>query len=367
MENNHDIDKTFNEASKNLEEPATFPGFEKVWSSVEEKLDKKQDRKTLPIWLPYGIAASLLIISGIFYFNKNNKNIAKPIIVKNDIESQKNPAAISENIFKVDSTVKSNIQNQIAEPSAKIAYHESSKSYGIPRLPSYENRIQEPLHANAILAEQEKMDTVKLQNIEGVIAMGIPKEKASKVSSSQIIASSAMKKKNSGFNAVADTSEVIYPDDGFYLKEQSKESENLTLKNTAKKKSPIALNPVFGNKIGYTPDQNSVEGAAPEISINSISEKLASGKVETVIRGQSSKESNTSPIYFVDGKLMGSEEFKKLDVNKIVRMSVFKEAQATALFGSSASNGAIIVETKDISKQEKKKLEKLLQKELLKK
>lgn len=27
MENNHDIDKTFNEASQSLEEPVTFPGL----------------------------------------------------------------------------------------------------------------------------------------------------------------------------------------------------------------------------------------------------------------------------------------------------------------------------------------------------
>ena len=39
MENNHDIDKKFNEASQSLEEPATFPGFDKVWAKVEEKLD----------------------------------------------------------------------------------------------------------------------------------------------------------------------------------------------------------------------------------------------------------------------------------------------------------------------------------------
>ncbi|WP_449397513.1 hypothetical protein [Chryseobacterium wanjuense] len=45
MENNHNIDKTFNEASKTLEEPATFPGFEKVWSTIEERLDKKQEKK----------------------------------------------------------------------------------------------------------------------------------------------------------------------------------------------------------------------------------------------------------------------------------------------------------------------------------
>jgi hypothetical protein len=63
MENNHDIDKTFNEASQSLEEPATFPGFDKVWNRIEEKLDQKEEKKKrkISVWLPYGIAASLII------------------------------------------------------------------------------------------------------------------------------------------------------------------------------------------------------------------------------------------------------------------------------------------------------------------
>ncbi len=61
MENNH-IDQQFNEASKLSEEPAVFPGFEKVWEKIEEKLDTKEEKKRMiPLWLPYGIAASLVI------------------------------------------------------------------------------------------------------------------------------------------------------------------------------------------------------------------------------------------------------------------------------------------------------------------
>ncbi|SIQ51476.1 hypothetical protein [Chryseobacterium sp. RU33C] len=68
MENNH-IDQQFNEASKLSEEPTVFPGFDKVWGKIEEKLDKKEEKKKIiPIWLPYGIAASLMIGLGAFYF-----------------------------------------------------------------------------------------------------------------------------------------------------------------------------------------------------------------------------------------------------------------------------------------------------------
>jgi len=111
MENNHDIDKKFNEASQSLEEPVTFQGFDKVWAKVEEKLDKKEDKKRIvPIWFPYGIAASLIIGLGAFYFiNKNDvSEIGKPAIVQNTVSPKMNS-----NVQTIDSTVKSNIEKVI--------------------------------------------------------------------------------------------------------------------------------------------------------------------------------------------------------------------------------------------------------------
>ena len=43
MENfNQNIDDLFNSESKKAEENANFPGFEKVWDKVEQKLDEKE-------------------------------------------------------------------------------------------------------------------------------------------------------------------------------------------------------------------------------------------------------------------------------------------------------------------------------------
>jgi Ca-activated chloride channel family protein len=54
-----------------VQKPTVFPGFDKVWEKVEEKLDeKKEKKKIIPVWLPYGIAASLIIGLGALYLNK---------------------------------------------------------------------------------------------------------------------------------------------------------------------------------------------------------------------------------------------------------------------------------------------------------
>jgi|UPI0006476185 hypothetical protein len=371
MENNN-IDKTFNEASKTLEEPATFPGFDKVWAKVEERLDKKEEKKKiLPMWLPYGIAASLLIGSGIFYFNnkKENVTITKPVIAQNTVILQKNTVvAVPEHIQKVDSMLKENIQNEILpQEPMKIAY-QPAPNVSVPSLysPVYEMTASQASHEDATPAlEGRTMDTLKRQNIEEVIAMGIKKEKSSMVNS----LASSTRKKMSDLNAVADTAEVAYPNSPFDLKEQTQEPSILAYnKGYLKTNQPVAINSGYGNRIGSKADINTIRGSGvPGVNINSISGTLGSGKVDIVVHCQSSVYPNLNPLYIINGISSDAEAFKNLDPKRIVAMRVFKGEKAVALFGNKAVNGAILIETKDISKKEKRKLKKLLKDDLPKK
>lgn len=373
MENNNNIDKTFNEASKTLEEPATFPGFDKVWSTIEERLDKKQEKKKIiPMWLPYGIAASLLIGSGIFYFtnNKNNNEITKPVIAQNVVSLEKSSVAVPEHIQKIDSTVKANIQSEmLPPPPVKMAYKpEIPRMYNVPFIapPSYVE--VSPPHTDAIApALEDKKDSLRSQNIEEVIAMGIKKEKASMVNS--LAAASSTRKKLSELNAVADTAEAAYPVSVFDLKQETHEPEILAYnKGYLKAKQPIASNSSgFANKLGSKEGINTIRGAFSGVNINSISGTPGSGKVDISISCQGSSNLNNGPLYVIDGVATDVEVFKKIDPKKIESIRVFKGEKAISLFGSKATNGAILVETKDISKKEKRKLEKLLKDELPKK
>ena len=187
MENNHDIDKTFSDASK-TEEPATFPGFEKVWSSVEEKLDqKKEKKKVFPMWISYGIAASLLIGFGIFYFNdKDETPIAKSAIVQNEIPTSTAVSA-PESIQEIDSTVKANIQKDILPPEPSKMAFQQAPTLASPPLssPVFETAApQAPQHDDMVINSGRTADTLGRQSLEEVVLLGAQRKKTAMISES---------------------------------------------------------------------------------------------------------------------------------------------------------------------------------------
>lgn len=92
MENN----ELFNEIKSAAENAETkdFPGMEKVWNRVEDKLDTKEDKKAIWRWKKIAVAASLLLITTLGYqFFKNNHNEIKPneVITVNDSIKKTSP------------------------------------------------------------------------------------------------------------------------------------------------------------------------------------------------------------------------------------------------------------------------------------
>lgn len=67
------------------------------------------------------------------------------------------------------------------------------------------------------------------------------------------------------------------------------------------------------------------------------------------IRGKGSISSSLDPIWVVDGVIYNSDP--RLSPNEIESLSILKDASATALYGSRASNGVIVVTTKSGGKK----------------
>ena len=302
MENNHDIDKKFNEASK-AEEPATFPGFDKVWAAVEEKLDKKEEKKRIiPVWFPYGIAASLIIGLGAFYFISKKENIepVKPVIVENRTSP-------SPKIATIDSTIQSNIKKEIAEatvPNHKAGYADNTHPVKdiLKENPSVHPEVATPRSSYA--QREKERDTTKVENIEEVIVYG--------------------------------------------LGTKSYKKESITASMTT----------VFSSEISRKASSDVVSSLSGKVAGISISP--GSGKDAAVrIRGSRSVSGVSSVLMIVDGVVSNADALRILDPKKIMEVQVLKGADATALYGSKASNGAIIVTTKGLSASEKAKIKEL--------
>lgn len=308
MENNH-IDQQFNEASKLSEEPTVFPGFEKVWGKIEEKLDKKEEKKrTIPLWLPYGIAASLMIGLGAFYF-MNKKEVAeplKPIVAENT--TSRGPINKTD-IAKIDSTIKDNIRKEELPVSVPIA-HQLSPVVGIDLYKPHPTCSLPPVKApDKIITSLPTTiynDTLKTKEIEEVVVMGYSK---------------VVKK-----TAITSSSTVM-----------------IASRDKAPIHSPVAVSSLAGSTAGI---------------------KVATGKRsgEILIRGVRSIDGrSTSPLYVVDGVVIGreSEILNTLDPKKIKELKVLKGLEATALYGSKANNGIVVITTKGLSKAEIEKLKKV--------
>lgn len=68
------------------------------------------------------------------------------------------------------------------------------------------------------------------------------------------------------------------------------------------------------------------------------------GEMRVVIRGVSTINASTSPLYVVDGVVMS--DFQLLNPNDIESVEVLKDASSAAIYGARGANGVILVTTK---------------------
>lgn len=358
MENNHDIDKKFNEASQSLEEPATFPGFDKVWAKVEEKLDKKEEgKKIIPIWFPYGIAASLIIGLGAFYFiNKNDvSEINKPAIAQNTVSPK-----VNSDMKSIDSMVKSNIEKEVSvlkdNQNQKILAYEDAKIFHdnqefekgfAPKENSIISRNESngivPININPNIPHVPVDSSYKERGIEEVVVLGYAKT-STKAKSSVIIGSETLENR-----------------------------PNISILSSIQGTAPgIAINSVSGSLGSGRVDYNNIRNEFKQN--NNISQTLIgtvsglqiapnhgiSGSSNSIIiRGMSSLKGSSNPLYVINGKVSDSKSFNLLNPNTIESISVLKDAAATSIYGNRASNGVVVIKTKKLSRKERKAFEKL--------
>ena len=107
---------------------------------------------------------------------------------------------------------------------------------------------------------------------------------------------------------------------------------------------------------GTTNAMEALQGAVPGASITQSTGRSGSG-FDIQIRGQSSINSSTTPMYVVDGVICDDIDF--LNPQDIERMDILKDASSTAIYGSRATAGVVMITTKSGATLGKKKTDKI--------
>jgi TonB-linked SusC/RagA family outer membrane protein len=119
-------------------------------------------------------------------------------------------------------------------------------------------------------------------------------------------------------------------------------------KTTTKLKSNIAVTSISSGTIENRPDANvlnTVQGQIAGVNITSSNGQPGS-KPTVIIRGYSTINGNTDPLYVIDGFPTNADSFRSINPNDIEEFTTLKDAAATSQYGNRGTNGVIIIKTR---------------------
>lgn len=323
MENNH-IDQQFNEASKLSEEPTVFPGFEKVWNKIEDKLDaKKEKKRIIPAWFPYGVAASLVIGLGAFYFiNKNEVAVTttKSAMVMSE-PLQEPTLSVPAEIMEIDKTTKENIQkekNKVAAVAEKPIVSAISNPSPLPT-PPVPRRVQPIEHHYQTSDYMMPVKEEDVKEISEVVVTGFGTQKKQSVAGSSTVVSSQ---------------NVNLPQPPVYAALSGKAA---------------------GVRIMMAEESRREKKARIKNTFDDINKGYFEGN-DIRLRGLKAQDDASLPLYVVNGTLVDADYVKSLDPDRIKNIEIIKEA-SPELYGNKAANGVVVIKTKRLSRKEKRRME----------
>lgn len=110
-----------------------------------------------------------------------------------------------------------------------------------------------------------------------------------------------------------------------------------------------AVNIVDDQVFEDTPSSNFVDalqGQVPGLNIFSNTGEPGAIPSSVRIRGVNSLSASNTPLYILDGAPVTSSVFTTLNPSDIANVTVLKDAASTAIYGSRAANGVIVITTK---------------------
>ena len=116
---------------------------------------------------------------------------------------------------------------------------------------------------------------------------------------------------------------------------------------TSKKKMSVSVSKINSDELNMVPQSSvseSLSGKIAGVNITSLNGSPGSGSTIT-LRGATSLQGNQNPMILVDGVII-SGSLADINVDDVESMEIVKGAAASALYGSRAGNGVIVITSK---------------------
>jgi|SRR6218665_1220709 len=319
MDNQDKLFDKIKQASQNAEFQ-DFPGMEKVWSRVEDKLDKKEDKKTIALWKKIAVAASLLLLislgSQFLHTNKEDVNETPKVVIQESEknESQKPLLNQKNTIPSSDSEIVSN------EEAVKILENQTKKKETVA--------IQET-HAvpNAIITPPVVSERA---NYEAIMTAPSPirAEEEAKEEENVLAKSKARTEPSMGYSKKA-------------TQETFSEPSSLKLSQSPRKSTPLVV--LNGNAMAHSDDAKKdkmIQNELPNLNPENVDSLVVLDEPLYIIDG----------IYYSENDLFGknpTSPYAPLDKQDIKTITILQDLEATEKYGEKGKKGVVIITTKN--------------------
>lgn len=314
MDNQDKIFNRFKEAADNAE-TKDFPGMEKIWSRVEEKLDKKEDKKTIALWKKIAIAASLLLLIslGAQFLRSDKTTIQNPKVVINETKKDGTSNSVSESnnaVVSVDSPLVSKTE------AIKILENQTKKKEHVA--------IQEKLAPNTNFVQAATAPQI---TAETVIPVQTVRQEVFEDEETDNSVSKKMGTMDMGYSSSPqlESAKVAFAD-----------------RSAQKSKKNVPLVILNGNAMAHSDDvkkDKMMQNELPNLSPENVESLVILDEPLYIIDG----------IYYSENDLFGNNPtspYAPLDKQDIKTITILQDLEATSKYGERGKKGVVIITTK---------------------
>ena len=320
MDNQDKIFDKFKEAAHNSEKKE-FPGMDKVWSRLEDKLDKKEDKKAISLWKKIAIAASLLLLVSLgTQFFKSDQNTTMPAseVVVNETEKEviqnseikKDGVAVEDSKLIPKAEAVKILDKQIKEQQTVVANNDQitvAEAVGI-------GTVSEPVEVSAPISE-----TVSSSGFVNDEEDSVAKDKITDFGYSKKVEREAFAAKASGQQA-----------------------------ERAKKTTPLVI--LNGKAMSHSNDakrDEMMQAELPNLQPENVESLVVLDEPLYIIDG----------VYYSENDLFGdnpTSPYAPLNKQEIKTITILQDTEAVAKYGEKGKKGVVIITTKKGKPTDKK-------------